>query len=154
VLVPFAAARPYNADMAEPVFREIDHTADLGIEVAADTPGELFQCAGMALLSLMVQPQGIKAREVREETVQAEGWEQLFHDWLSHVLHRFLQDGFIAATIAILEIDEHRVHARLTGEKLDYDRHEFETEIKAVTYHQLSVTCEQGRWRARVIFDV
>src|SRR5215204_3222511 len=78
-----------------------------------------------------------------KQILQAEGWEQLFHDWLSHVLHRFLQDGFIAATIAILEIDEHRVHARLTGEKLDYDRHEFETEIKAVTYHQLSVTCEQ-----------
>lgn len=149
------APRPsYTVAMAEPSFREIDHTADLGIEVEADTPGELFQCAGMALFSLMVQPQGVKAREVREETVQAEGWEQLFHDWLSHLLHRFLQDGFIAATIAIPDIDETHVHARLTGEKLDYDRHEFETEIKAVTYHQLSVTCEQGRWHARVIFDV
>jgi SHS2 domain-containing protein len=154
LLVSLTAYQPYNAAMAEPLFREIDHTADLGIEVEADTPGELFECAGRALFSLMVQPQGVKAREVREETVQAEGWEQLFHAWLSHLLHRFLQDGFIAATIAVLEIDEHHVHARLTGEKLDYDRHEFETEIKAVTYHQLSVTCEQGRWHARVIFDV
>ena len=140
--------------MAEPSFREIDHTADLGIEVEADTPAELFECAGRGLFSLMVQPQGVKAREVREETVQAESWEQLFHGWLSHLLRRFLQDGFIAATIAILDINETHVHARLTGEKLDYDRHEFETEIKAVTYHQLSVTCEQGRWHARVIFDV
>ncbi len=141
--------------MTEPTFREIDHTADIGIEVDADTPGELFQCAGMALFSLMVQPRGIQAREVREAAVHAaEGWEQLFHDWLSHLLHQFLQDGFIAATIAILEINEGHVHARLIGEKLDYDRHEFETEIKAVTYHQLSVTCDQGRWHARVIFDV
>lgn len=140
--------------MAEPLVREIDHTADIGIEVEADTPNALFQCAGMALFSLMVQPQGIQAREVREETVHAEGWAQLFHDWLSQLLHRFLQDGFVAATIAISEIDAYHVHARLTGEKLDYDRHEFETEIKAVTYHQLSVTCEQGRWQARVIFDV
>ena len=140
--------------MAEPIFREIDHTADIGIEVEADTPRELFQCAGMALFSLMVQPLGIEAREVREETVHAEGWEQLFHDWLSRLLHQFLQDGFIAATIAIAEIDDQQVHARLTGEKLDYERHEFETEIKAVTYHQLSVTCEPGRCRARVIFDV
>lgn len=144
----------YNAGMAEPLVREIDHTADIGIEVEADTPTELFQCAGMALFSLMVQPQGIQAREVREEIVHAEGWEQLFHDWLSQLLHRFLQDGFVAATIAVSEIDAHHVHARLTGEKLDYDRHEFETEIKAVTYHQLSVICEQGRWQARVIFDV
>lgn len=140
--------------MAEPVVREIDHTADIGIEVEADTPSELFQCAGMAVFSLMVRPLGIETREVREATVHAEGWEQLFHDWLSHLLHQFLQDGFVAATIAIVEINEQHVHARLIGEKLDYDRHEFETEIKAVTYHQLSVTREQGRWRARVIFDV
>jgi SHS2 domain-containing protein len=140
--------------MAEPLFREIEHTADLGIEVEADTPGELFRCAGLALFSLMVSLEGVKAREVREESVGAENWENLLHDWLSRLLQRFLQDGFIAATITILDIDASHVHARLTGEKLDYERHDFKTEIKAVTYHQLSVTCENDHWRARVIFDV
>jgi SHS2 domain-containing protein len=140
--------------MAEPLFREIEHTADLGIEVEAESPGELFRRAGLALFSLMVGLEGVKAHEVREEAVEAEGWEDLLHDWLSRLLLRFLQDGFIAATITILDLDATHVHARLTGEKLDYERHDFETEIKAVTYHQLSVACENGRWRARVIFDV
>ena len=140
--------------MAEPLFREIEHTADIGIEVEADTPSELFRRAGLALFSLMVGLEGVEAREAREETVQAEGWEDLLHDWLSRLLHSFLQDGFIAAAITIAEIDSTYIRARLVGEKLDYERHNFETEIKAVTYHQLSVTCENGRWRARVIFDV
>ena len=70
------------------------------------------------------------------------------------LLHRFLQEGFIAVTITVQEIDATHIHARLTGEKLNYDRHDFETEIKAVTYHQLSVTNENGHWTARVIFDV
>ena len=140
--------------MAEPLFREIEHTADLGIEIEADTPGDLFRCAGLALFSLMVSPEGVEAREEREETVQAEGWEDLLHDWLSRLLRRFLQEGFIATAITIDAIDSTQVHARLAGEKLDYKRHNFETEIKAVTYHQLSVACENGRWRARVIFDV
>ncbi len=140
--------------MAEPLFREIEHTADIGIEVEADTPSELFRRAGLALFSLMVSLEGVEAREEREESVQAEGWEDLLHDWLSRLLHSFLQDGFIAATITIEELDSTRLHARLVGEKLDYKRHNFETEIKAVTYHQLSVTCENGRWRAQVIFDV
>jgi SHS2 domain-containing protein len=65
-----------------------------------------------------------------------------------------LRDGFIAAGITIDELDATHIRARLAGEKLDYARHNFETEIKAVTYHQLSVTCEKGRWQARVIFDV
>ena len=140
--------------MAEPLFREIEHTADLGIEIEADTADELFRCAGLALFSLMVSPEGVNACEEREETVQAEGWEDLLHDWLSRLLYRFLQEGFIATTITIDDIDSTHVHARLAGEKLDYKRHDFETEIKAVTYHQLAVSCENGRWRARVIFDV
>jgi len=140
--------------MAEPHFREIEHTADIGIEVEAESAADLFSCAGLALFSLMVGQEGVKAREVREETISAESWEALFHEWLSSLLHRFLQDGFIATTITVLDIDETHVHARLTGEKLDYERHDFETEIKAVTYHQLSVSNENDHWTARVIFDV
>lgn len=140
--------------MAEPLFREIEHTADLGIEIEADTADELFRRAGLALFSLMVGLEGVETREERKEMVQAEGWEDLLHDWLSRLLHNFLQDGFIAAKITIDELDATHIRARLAGEKLDYERHNFETEIKAVTYHQLSVTCENGRWLARVIFDV
>lgn len=141
-------------DMTEPLFREIEHTADLGIEVEADTPQELFRRAGLALFSLMVSLEHVETREEREQAVRADGWEALLHEWLSSLLHQFLQDGFIAASITIDEIDSTRVRARLAGEKLDYDRHAFETEIKAVTYHQLMVKQEGGRWRARVIFDV
>lgn len=140
--------------MAEPFFREIEHTADLGVEVEADTPTGLFRCAGLALFSLMVNVEQVQPQEERSVAVQAEGWEELFHDWLSCLLREFLQDGFIAVDIKIQDIDPTHLSARLTGEKLNYDRHEFETEIKAVTYHQLAVTQEKERWRARVIFDV
>lgn len=140
--------------MAEPLFREIEHMADLGIEVEADSPAELFSCAGRALFSLMVNTQQVQIREERRLSIQAEGWEDLFHDWLARLLREFLQDGFIAAMVTVEEIDSTHLHACLAGEKLDYDRHEFETEIKAVTYHQLAVTCDHERWRARVIFDV
>ncbi|HXG19773.1 MAG TPA: archease [Methylomirabilota bacterium] len=140
--------------MAEAFFREIEHTADLGIEVEADSPAELFRCAGLALFSLMVNLARVQPQEERQETVQAEGWEELLHDWLSLLLRRFLQEGFVAADLAIDEIDASHVRARLHGEKLDYGRHQFEMEIKAVTYHQLAVTWVDGRWRARIIFDV
>ncbi len=140
--------------MEEALFREIDHTADLGIEVEGDTVQELFRRAGLALFSLMVSPEGVGAKENREVSIEAEGWEDLLHDWLSRLLYVFLLDGFIAQTIEVTEITADRVQARLVGEKLDFDRHDFYTEIKAVTYHQLSVTCKDGLWQARIIFDV
>jgi SHS2 domain-containing protein len=140
--------------MAEPFFREIEHTADLGIEVEADTLADLFRCAGLALFSLMVNLENVQPCEEKFISIQAENWEELFHDWLSRLLREFLQDGFIAVAVEMKEIDSMHLEARLTGEKLDYDRHEFETEIKAVTYHQFAVMQENDRWRARVIFDV
>lgn len=140
--------------MAEPLFREIEHTADVGVEVEAGDPAELFRRAGLALFSLMVDLETVQARAERFITVQADGWEDLLHDWLSRLLNDFLQDGFIAVAITVEEIGSTHVRARLGGEKLDYDRHGFETEIKAVTYHQLAVTQENGQWRARIIFDI
>jgi SHS2 domain-containing protein len=140
--------------MTEPCFHEIEHTADLGIEVEADSVAGLFRCAGQALFSLLVSTEHVQVHEERRVAVQADDWEELLHDWLARLLREFLQDGFIAAVIAVEEIEATHIQARLGGEKLDYARHEFETEIKAVTYHQLAVTQEDDRWRARVIFDV
>ena len=44
--------------------------------------------------------------------------------------------------------------ATLQGEPLDPARHPIDTEIKAVTYHQIAVEQVGGRWQARVIFDI
>jgi SHS2 domain-containing protein len=44
---------------------------------------------------------------------------------------------------------------RLWGETFDPQRHEFRTEIKAVTYHELAVTQQKdGTWKTRIIFDI
>jgi SHS2 domain-containing protein len=46
------------------------------------------------------------------------------------------------------------VQAVAHGETFDSSRHEFKAEIKAVTYHQVTVKEEDGKWEARVIFDL
>src|SRR3954447_22811286 len=99
--------------MAEPFFREIDHTADLGIVVEADSPEDLFQCAGLALFSLMVNVSHVELREERQELVQSDGWEELLREWLALLLRQFLPDGFIAAKITVDELDAMHVRARV-----------------------------------------
>jgi SHS2 domain-containing protein len=44
--------------------------------------------------------------------------------------------------------------AKLTGEAYDPSRHEIKVEIKAVTYHQLTIKQEGGQWVGRVILDI
>jgi protein archease len=135
-------------------YREIEHTADLGIEVtAADLPA-LFACAGEALYALIADPATIESRDTVTISATGEGPEELLHSWLCELLAFFNIQGFVGRQCEIAHIGDGRVQAKVSGEKLDLKRHAFHTEIKGVTYHDFRVWRESGAWHARVIFDV
>lgn len=135
-------------------FREFEHTGDAGVEVDAPSRMELFARAALAMARLMVEEGGIRPAERRE--VEARGGDdaEKLHDLLGAALNLFLVDGFIWRDASARECDE-RVVLTLEGEPFDPKRHVLLGEIKAVTYHQLSVKqTPAGGWRARIIFDV
>jgi len=135
-------------------FREIEHTADLGIEVeAGDLPG-LFASAAEAVYGLVADLQGIALTEEIVVLATGEGWEDLFHAWLRACLTQFNLKGFVGKQCEIRRLEPGQVEASIKGESLDLKRHRFYTEIKGVTYHGFKVWQEDGTWHARVIFDV
>lgn len=135
------------------LFREFEHTGDLGIELEAPTRLELFANAALALAHLMVAAQGISPRESRVIETSAETDEDLMHDMLAAALNVFLADGFIWCETRAQELPG-GVAVTLHGEQFDPRRHQLLTEIKAVTYHELRVERRRGLWRARIVFDV
>jgi SHS2 domain-containing protein len=135
-------------------FREIEHTADLGIEVTAGSLAGLFSTAGEALFALIVDPKNLEARELIAVAAGGDGPEELLHAWLRELLAQFNLTGFVGTRCEIQRLTSERVEGIVTGEKLDLKRHRFYTEIKGVTYHDFKVWQEAGAWHARVIFDV
>lgn len=135
-------------------FREIEHTADLGIEVTALSSRELFSAAAEALFALIADPAGIECRRRVQISATGKNLEELFHTWLCELLGSFNVGNFVAKECRITKFSETRVEGSLGGETLDLARHAFHTEIKGVTYHDFRVWEENGIWRARVIFDV
>ncbi|MGH7772852.1 MAG: archease [Candidatus Binatia bacterium] len=135
-------------------FREIEHTADLGIEVEGVDLPSLFSAAGEALYGLIADTGGMNLKEEIAVSATGEGWEELFHAWLCELLAQFNLKGFVGKRCEIKRVEPGRVEARVSGETLDLKRHRFYTEIKGVTYHGLKVWQENGRWYARVILDV
>ena len=135
-------------------FREIEHTADLGVEItAADLPA-LFASAGEALYALIADPATIENREAIKVSATGANPEDLLHTWLCELLALFNVEGFVGKRCEITYISDGQVQGRVSGEKLDLKRHAFHTEIKGVTYHDFKVWQEAGAWHARVIFDV
>jgi SHS2 domain-containing protein len=137
-----------------PSFREIEHTADLAVEMTGATFPALLAVSGEALFSLIADPENIEMRDEIPVSATGDGPEELLHAWLCEVLARFNIDGFIGKNCAIDQITADRVDGRIRGEKLDLTRHGFRTEIKGVTYHDFRVWQEDGLWHARIIFDV
>jgi protein archease len=136
------------------LFREFEHTGDIGIEVTAPTRADLFARAATALARLMVEAGGIDARERRRIEVSAEDDAEAMHDLLAAALNLFLADGFIWREVAVREHGT-SLTAEFAGEPFDPKRHTLVTELKAVTYHQLAAgRSPVGGWQARIVFDV
>jgi SHS2 domain-containing protein len=147
---------------------EIEHTADIGVEVYGNTIEELFANAGYALFDTIVDAGTIQSTVTRTVSVEGENLEALMMNWLRELLYLFsveqevygyfgVQNLVLRQSSRLLEQDKPctpKMKAEIKGEPLNFEKHSFETEIKAITYHQFAVIQHNNRWQARVIFDV
>jgi SHS2 domain-containing protein len=137
-----------------PLAREIEHTADLGLEVEAPTLALVFERAALAVLALMVDLAAIEPRERAVVAVEGVGLEEVLHDWLQDLVVRVQTGGIVACEVAVEHAGAGGVRGVIAGERVDPSRHRLYTELKGVTYHQLAVRERGEGWWARVILDV
>jgi len=137
------------------LYKRIDHTADLGIEVTGRTKRELFTKAALSLMDIVVERKGTPS-SVKEKVLTVEGSDpaDLLINFLREILYLVNGEALIVGTCDITKCGNKTLDARLLLEPYDKKKHVIKTEIKAVTYHWLAVEKTKKGWRARVIFDV
>ncbi|WP_449244303.1 archease [Desulfobacca acetoxidans] len=135
-------------------FRSIAHTADVGFKLYGETLADIFVQGAHALYGMMVDRRRLRALESRMVAVDAPDREALLIAWLNHLLYLFDTTGFLGKQIDILDLSDVNLGARMQGEKLDPERHDLKTGVKAATYHKLAVRQTQTGWEATVIFDL
>ena len=136
------------------MFEILEHTADIGFRAWGTIPAELFQNCALALESIAVDME--RAKPVREYPIAAaaEDYESLLVAWLSEVLYYLDGERVLMSRFQIDEIGPEQVRGKAWGEPRDDERHPPRLVVKGVTYHQLSVKKQGGRWVARVFLDV
>ncbi len=130
-----------------------EHTADVGLVGWGQTREELFAALAEGL-ARVICPEHPALVEVRTVEVSAEDVEALLVDFLWEVMSRMQFDAFAVGKAVVDCLDDASLRARLIGEPYASDRHAYETEVKAVTHHELEVAHRNGRWEARVILDL
>jgi SHS2 domain-containing protein len=152
--VGVAAAR-LDSTMADlKKYIQLEHTADIWVRIFGRDPQELFANAGFAFFDQVADLAKVEERECREVRAQAGDRETLLVAWLGELLYQFDAMHTIFKRFDIMELDDSHIAAKAYGEKYDPKRHHMRIEIKAVTYHRLSVKKAGGHWEASVIFDV
>lgn len=130
-------------------FKEIEHTADWELEVWAPDLAQLLAQAARGMYWLMgacLQDSPRVQREVEFNGVDA---ESLLVSFLQELLFLFESEG-LGFDQFELSIQDGQGRARLAGAPLTGVK----KEIKAVTYHNLSIRQGQQGLEARLVFDV
>jgi SHS2 domain-containing protein len=145
---------PEEAEETRPRYELLDHTADLGIRVAADTLEGLFEEAGLALFDLLTDLDRVRPAARFQFSLKDESLEGLFVRWLRELLYQFFGNKTVFRRLEVTELTENSLSAVCWGERVNPERHTFRTEIKAVTHHGLRVARSVDGWTAEVIFDI
>ncbi|MBU4565435.1 MAG: archease [Desulfarculus sp.] len=132
----------------------MEHTADLGLWVAADSLEELFAGAPASLAELMVS--GPRDGELAWVPVSFQGvdYAELLVQLLSEVVYLWDAEGLLTVAAKVSELTPGTLEARLGVIPADHKKHRANEPVKAVTYHQALVEPIGSRWRAEVILDV
>ena len=135
-------------------FESIEHTADIGIAVRATTLPDLFETAAEGMFSFLIDPMQVEIRAWRERRVEADDVEGLLVAWLNDLLVLLSAGEFVPKAFVVDEVTDRRLRGTVHGEPVDPAKHHFKLDIKAATYHMLSVSQADDGWSARIIFDV
>jgi SHS2 domain-containing protein len=129
-------------------------TADVCFAAYGRTLEECFANAALAMFEVMVDTRQVRPRVERKVELRARDLPGLLFEWLNELLFYYGAENLAFSEFKV-EIDqkELRLRASCRGEPIDPQRHEVRTEVKATTYHKMSIKRNE-EWKAQVIVDI
>lgn len=137
-----------------PGYRLLEHPADLGLQARGHSLSEAFEQAARGLTSVLVEPEGVVALQELALELTAPDPESLLVRFLSEILFLYDAKGFLTARVEIGEFADTRLKGTVFGETMRPEKHRVRTDVKAITYHQLSIKHVGDEWIASVYLDI
>lgn len=134
--------------------RLLPHTADMGIEAWAERKQGLFITAAQGLREMLFGRAPIGTQEQAAVTLDMPDDAELLVSWLNEILYRFEVDELVPAEFRVDTLNNGHLEAVIRGERYDPARHPLQRQVKAVTYHQLTLEQQPAGWYAKVYVDL
>jgi len=136
-------------------FEEIDHTADVGIRARGESLSSLFVNAAKGMMWL-IYPHALNSdAECRDLVrVHASTSDTLLREWLAEILYVHAAKHVIPRHFDIRSISENKLEASVRSTPMSDAMCNDVSEIKAVTWHGLSIKRDGSMYVAEIIFDI
>jgi len=134
------------------------HIADAKFRAYGSTLEEAFGNAALGMFNVMIDTSKLEAGEEREIELTSPDIKMLLVEWLSELLYLFEVDEIIFSEFRIEKIEKTKegfsLKGKASGVPIDLSRHKFDTQVKAVTLHELEVEQDKtGLFRVQVVVD-
>ncbi|MEO0078438.1 MAG: archease [candidate division WOR-3 bacterium] len=134
-------------------YRQLNHTADIMVEIYGRTAVELFVNAAFCVADVMYRPDLVDEKEHVCISLDAADLPELFLDWLRELLYLFAVRRLALHRATVEQLTDHHLEASVRGERFDPRRHGMKVELKTPTYHGYRLEQLPDGFRATVIFD-
>ena len=138
-------------------FKYLEHITDAYIESWGDNLEEAFSYAATATINVMFEIKNVRGTSKIYFQVEGEDYLELLFNWLEKVLLLISIDNQVISSfeIKISKLDtKYRLIAQGMAEAIDISKHNYRTEIKGITYHEMQVLQEDGQYKVRFILDL
>ncbi len=140
--------------MLTPQYELFDHTADLGIRVRAPSLPGLVPPGTDALYAAIGNVVTHDGAVPRVFELRADEPALLLRDYLAELLHLFNHERRRLTDVTDVDFTTGHLVVRGQARRVDATASTFAREVKAITYHELSVRPIPGGYEATFIVDI
>ena len=138
----------------EPSYEFFDHTADMGICVRASTLADLLMPAAEALYAAIGELVAVDEASPVRFNLEGDDAAVLLRDFLTELLIVFEREKRRLVTVVESSFTTQRLTVTADIAPVDVGHSVFHREVKAITYHELSIREIPGGYEASFIVDI
>lgn len=128
-------------------------TADMGFNAYGKNLNVAFENAALAMFNIITDTDNVEPKSEITFEITSEDEVSLLYDYLEELLFHHEIDFMLFSKFNV-EIDDNlHLKASISGEEINWDRHERKTEIKAITFHKMQVK-KTDNVKLRAIVDL
>ncbi|NOZ80354.1 MAG: archease [DPANN group archaeon] len=136
----------------EKPYEYLEHTADAKFRAYGKTLEEAFKNAALAMFNIITDTGKVAPRIEKTFEVTGEDRESMLYDFLEQFVFLVDTEHFLLHEVKELSIDGFTLKATLVGDTLA--GHDVHTAIKSMTYNDMFIREEDGRFVIQAVVDL